>query len=294
MDLAGIEFCILSLTSPGVQGITDADQALQVARAANNYAAKLSQQHPDRFSAFAAVPFQRPADAVAELQRSIGELNLKGVLVNGYTNIGLDETVQYLDAPQLNEFWSTLEGLNVPLYLHPREPLPSQTRSIQGYPELGGSAWAFTYETSSHVLRLVLSGLFDQFPRLRLIVGHLGEGLPFILPRLQHRLDEQYEGSRGSKALHRPSYYFAQNIWLTTSGHHHTKPLMNAVEQMGEDRILFSVDYPYEQMGLAARWFDELQIPQRLKAKIGRENAAKMFALKLATTTDSMVATTGS
>ena len=294
MDRAGIEFCVLSLTSPGVQGIADAAKATTVAQAANDYAAKLIRQHPDRFSAFAAVPLQQPETAAAELRRAVNELDLKGVLVNGYTNLGSADDIQYLDHPTFREFWATVQELDVPLYLHPREPLASQMRSIQGYPELGGSAWAFTYETSSHALRLILSGLFDEYPKLTVILGHLGEGLPLILPRLQHRLDEQYDGERGATSKHRPSAYFASNFVLTTSGHHHTKPLLEALSQMGEDNVLFSVDYPYEQMRAAAQWFDEAQIPEMIKEKIGRSNAVRLFKLGLAEENVALISSTGS
>jgi predicted TIM-barrel fold metal-dependent hydrolase len=159
----------------------------------------------------------------------------------------------------------------VPVYLHPREPLPSQRRVLQGYPELVDSAWGFGYETSSHAVRLMLSGLFDIYPNLRIIVGHLGEGLPFLLPRLQHRMDEQRYGEKGNKAKQRPSYYFARNFWLTTSGHFHARQMHAVLEQIGLERILFSVDYPYEQMDVAGRWFDDLVLDHEKKVKMGRQ-----------------------
>ena len=177
------------------------------------------------------------------------------------------------------EFWERVSKVHVPIYLHPREPLPSQTRAIQGYPELGGSAWAFGYETASHAVRLMLSGLFDRYPNLQVILGHLGEGLPDLLPRLQHRLVEQREGTKGATARHRASYYFSRNFWLTTSGHFHAKPLLNAIEQIGLERVLFSVDYPFEQMDVAARWFDDLILGHDAKMRIGRENAQTLLAL---------------
>ena len=216
------------------------------------------------------------------------------MLVNGYTSVGTGDNIQYLDDPGLREFWSVVQELDVPLYLHPREPLASQMRSIQGYPELGGSAWAFTYETSSHALRLILSGLFDDYSNLTVILGHLGEGLPFIMPRLQHRLDEQYEGERGAKAKRRPSAYFASNFVVTTSGHHHTKPLVDALAELGEDNVLFSVDYPYEQMRAAAQWFDEAQLPEPVKAKVGRSNAVRLFKLGLSEDSVAAVSSSGS
>jgi predicted TIM-barrel fold metal-dependent hydrolase len=290
MDRSGIEVCILSLTAPGVQSIVGKEEAARVARTANDYAHSFIKQYAGRLSAFASVSLRDAKTAAQELERGVSELGLKGALINGYTNIGPDEEVQYLDEGSLDEFWDAAFRLKVPVYLHPREPLPSQTRSIRGYPELGGSAWAFFYETSSHALRLMLSGVFDRFPSLQIILGHLGEGLPFMLPRMQHRLDEQREGAKGSKAKRRPSYYFANNFYITTSGHFHTKPFLEAVEQIGADRVLFSVDYPYEQMDVAARWFDDMRIDNETKRKVGRENANSLFQLKLTATTTSMEA----
>ncbi len=281
MDRAGIELCVLSLTSPGVQSVVDPIQAAVLARSANDYAASLIKKYPDRLRAFAAVPLQDPKAAVEELKRAVVELGLEGALINGYSNIGPDEEVQYLDEEPVRPFWDCAAKLNVPVYLHPREPLPSQNRSIRGYPELIGSAWAFTYETASHAIRLMLSGLFDTHPNLRIILGHLGEGLPYLLPRMQHRLAEQRDGTRGATAKHRASYYFSRNFWLTTSGHFHTKPFLEAIEQIGQDKILFSVDYPYEQMDTAGRWFDDLQLSNELKLRIGRENANSLFKLGL-------------
>lgn len=281
MNRAGIERCIMSLTSPGVQTAADPGKAVELARATNEYAHSTMQRHPDRISAFAAVPLQNPKAATDELRRTVGELGFVGVLVNGYSNVGPDEEVQYLDEAPLEDFWAEAARLSAPIYLHPREPLPSQTRSIRGYPELGGSAWAFAYETSTHAVRLMLSGLFDRHPTLQVILGHLGEGLPFLLPRMQHRLDEQREGAKGSKAKRRPSYYFANNFHVTTSGHFHAKPFIEAIEQISADRVLFSVDYPYEQMDVGGRWFDDMRLNGATKLKIGRENANRLFRLGL-------------
>jgi gamma-resorcylate decarboxylase len=281
MDLAGIELCVMSLTSPGAQSVIDNQQASAIARDANYYAATFVKKHPDRFSAFAAVALQEPKRAADELERTVCDLGFKGALVNGYTNAGANEEVVYLDEEPVWEFWERVSKLTAPVYLHPREPLSSQTRAIRGYPELVGSAWAFTYETASHAIRLMLSGLFDEFPNLQVILGHLGEGLPYLLPRMQHRLDEQRDGQRGARAKRRASYYFRSNFWLTTSGHYHSRPLLEAVEQIGDDRVLFSVDYPYEQMTAAGRWFDELLVSKDLKVKVGRENANALLKLGL-------------
>ena len=283
MDRSGVEMSIMSLTSPGVQSVVDPVAAKALARSTNDYAHSFTKRHPDRLSAFAAVALQDPEGAADELERAVKELGLKGALINGYSNVGPGEQIQYLDEEPLEPFWERVAALGVPVYLHPREPLSSQMRSIQGYPELGGSAWAFFYETASHAARLILSGLFDRHPNLQVILGHLGESLPFMLPRLQHRLDEQREGAKGAKAKHRPSHYFANNFYITTSGHFHTKPFIEAVEQIGADRVLFSVDYPYEQFDMGGRWFDDMRLDNRTKSKIGRGNANALFKLGLPT-----------
>lgn len=290
MDRAGVEVCILSLTSPGVQSVIDAGKAIELARASNDHARDMIAKFPGRLSAFAAVPLQDPKAAIDELKRTVGRGDFAGVLVNGYTNAGPNEDIRYLDEASLEDFWAEAAKLSAPVYLHPREPLASQTRSIQGFPELGGSAWAFAYETSTHAVRLMLSGLFDRHPSLQVILGHLGEGLSFMLPRMQHRLDEQREGTKGSVAQRRLSYYFANNFHVTTSGHFHTKPFIEAIEQIGSDRVLFSIDYPYEQMDVAGRWFDDMRLDEALKLRIGRENANRLFKLGLATLGRSSVA----
>lgn len=281
MDRAGIDHCILSLTSPGVQSIVNPEQAKDVARSSNDYVHSIVEKHPKRFSAFAAVALQDPASAADELERSVRELGFKGALINGYSNIGQAEQVRYLDERPVWEFWERVAKLNVPVYLHPREPLPSQTSSIAGYPELIGSAWGFGYETASHAVRLILSGLFDRYPNLQVILGHLGEGLPFLLPRLQHRLDEQHDGERGGLAGRRASYYFQKHFWISTSGHFHTKALVNAIAEIGIERVMFSVDYPFEQIDAAGRWFDELSLDFETKLRVGRENARELLLLDL-------------
>ena len=294
MDRSGIEMCIMSLTSPGVQGVIDPAKAAALARDANDRAAELLQKYRGRLSSFAAVPLQDPAAAADELERAVKQLGFKGALINGYSNVGDNEQVRYLDEEPLRLFWQRVSALDIPVYLHPREPLPSQQRAIAGYPELVGSAWAFAYETSTHAVRLMLSGLFDELPNLQIILGHMGEGLPFMLPRLQHRLDEQRDGEKGAKAKRRPGFYFANNFYITTSGHFHSRPLLECIEQLGVDRILFSVDYPYEQMDVASRWFDDMLLDETIKGLIGRGNANRLFSLRLPETALSSALSTAS
>lgn len=281
MDENGIEISILSLTSPGAQSILDASKATSFAQKTNDEIyEKFISKNPERFYAFATVALQSPKNAVKELERTIKEYGFKGVLINGYTNIGNQNTALYLDEEIVWEFWDKVAELNVPVYLHPREPLSTQCRIYEGYSSLIGSAWAFAHETATHAIRLMLCGLFDKYPNLTIILGHLGEGLPLMLPRLEHRLKMQREGE-GLGIFQRKniSEYFTNNFYVTTSGHFHTKSLLNTISEIGMDRVMFSTDYPYESMKEASEWLDHALISDNDRIKIGRTNAAKLFNL---------------
>ncbi|MEI1420430.1 amidohydrolase family protein [Bacillus cabrialesii] len=277
MDRNGIQTSILSLTQPGIEGITDPDRAVKLAKQMNDHAAEFFvAKHPDRFKAFAAVPLQDPEEAAKELERAVNELGFVGALVNGYSNIGDENTAQYLDEPQVRPFWEKAAQLQVPVYLHPRIPLPHQQRIYEGYEGLLGSAWGFGFETATHAIRLMLSGLFDEYPDLTVILGHLGEGLPFTLPRVEHRLRHQRPETHGNHKK-APTEYLRNNFYLTTSGVFRTQALIDTLLEVGSDRILFSVDYPYETMEEISSWFDQCPISETDRYKIGTENAAKLF-----------------
>lgn len=277
MDRNGIGVSILSLTQPGIEGIPDAEKAVEMARRMNDHCAEnLVARYPERLRAFAAVPLQDPEKAADELERAVRDLGFVGALVNGYSNIGDMDTGRYLDAPEVEPFWSALEELEVPLYLHPRIPLPSQQRIYQGYEGIVGSAWGFGAETSAHALRIILSGLLDRHPKATVILGHMGEGLPFTLPRLQMRLRHLH--SHGAHER-QPMEYLLDNFYLTTAGIQRSQTLLDALLEVGSDRILFSVDYPYEEMAEIAPWFDATPISENDRVKIGRTNAEELFHL---------------
>ena len=157
------------------------------------------------------------------------DLGAVGALINGYTNVGDIQTGRYLDDPSYAPLWSKVAELDVPVYLHPREPLPAQARLYEGYSSLVGSAWGFAHETATHAVRLMLSGLFDQHPGVQIILGFIGEGLPFLLPQLEHRLDKQREGAGLGAARRRVGEYFSNNFYVTTSGHFHARTLFNTI-----------------------------------------------------------------
>jgi predicted TIM-barrel fold metal-dependent hydrolase len=286
MDRGGIERMVLSLTQPGIQGIPDRKIAIDTARRMNDDLAQIVAANPRRFSGFAAVPLQDVRAARDELERAVSQLGFKGVLINGYTNIGDANTAQYLDEAPVWDFWAGVEALGVPVYLHPRPPLPNQRRVYEGYPVLVDSPWGFGAETAIHTLRLMLSGLFDRFPRLQIILGHMGEGLPFLLPRVESRLRHMSADVRGKQQKPVTSY-LRENFYVTTAGHFRSQPLLDTLLEIGADRLLFSVDYPYETVQEQVEWFDNLAISETDRRQIGRENALELLRLSPATTKSS-------
>jgi 2,3-dihydroxybenzoate decarboxylase len=274
MDQLGIERMILSLNAPAIQRIVDKKKAAEIARRANEILAREIAKRPTRFSGFAALAMQDPEGAARELERCVKEYGFKGALVNGYSQLGDPETCIYYDVKSYWPFWSAVEALGVPFYLHPREP--SQRRAYEGHPWLIGPAYGFAAETGLHALRLMGSGLFDQHPNLTIILGHMGENLPFTL----HRTDQRIAWApMGYPAKHPISYYFQNNFYITTAGNFRTQSLIDSMLEVGADRILFSTDYPFEQAAEAATWFDAASISEADRLKIGRTNALKLFKL---------------
>jgi 2,3-dihydroxybenzoate decarboxylase len=280
MDKHGVEMMILSLNAPAVQAIHDVKHAIAVARAANDHLAAEVRKRPERFAAFAALPMQDPEAAAAELTRCVNQLGFVGALVNGFSQAGTPDTVLYYDLPQYRPFWKTVVALGVPFYLHPRNPLPSWTKFYEGHSWMLGPNWAFAAETAVHALRLIGSGLFDECPRLKIVLGHLGEGIPVQLWRIDGRNGWMKEPHRYA-AKQNVAHYFRAHFYITTSGNFHTPSLSNVVTEMGSDRVMFSVDWPFEAVEEAALWFDKADIAEADRIKIGRENAVKLFKLKL-------------
>jgi 2,3-dihydroxybenzoate decarboxylase len=276
MDKHGIETMILSLNAVAVQAVPETKKAIALARQANDYLAEQIAKNPKRFQGFAALAMQDPEEAARELTRSVKELGFKGALVNGFTQKDNEDSAVYYDLPQYESFWATVEQLGVPFYLHPREPLPSRSQHYEGHPWFLGSAWSFAVETSIHALRLMASGMFDRHPKLTVILGHLGERIPFDIWRVDHRLSKTPRGIPAKKPL---GEYLRNNFYLTTSGNFRTQTLLDAMGEVGSDRILFSVDWPFEDVSQAVQWFDHASIAETDRAKIGRANAQKLFGL---------------
>lgn len=273
MDAAGIDMQVLSLAVSGLDRLEPAT-ATSLVREANDTMAAAVRSHPHRFAAFAALHLRQPEQAAAELTRCVRTLGFKGALVNG-VSAGL-----FLDDPRFTPFWEAAHALGVPVYLHPAPPPDAvQQAYFSGLPDnvaffLSTAAWGWHAETGLHVLRLIASGLFDRFPRLQLIIGHMGENLPFSLARAGAIL------GRSHLPLQRPvADYAHDHLHLTTSGYFTLPPLLCALQVFGADRLLFSVDYPYSTNQQGRSFLDALPLSPADLHKIAHTNAERLLKL---------------
>jgi 2,3-dihydroxybenzoate decarboxylase len=284
MDEHGMEMMILSLNAPAVQAIPDVGQAAEIARRANDDLAEKVARRPDRFQGLAALPLQDPELAARELTRAINDLGFVGALANGFSQRADTEALLYYDLPEYRPFWQVCDELDAPFYLHPRNPLARDARIYDGHPWLMGPGWAFGQETAVHALRLMGSGLFDEFPDLQIILGHMGEGLPFSIWRVDNK--NAWVRDSGAAAPPQPAKrsfaeYFEENFYITVSGNYCTQALLCSLQVIGADRILFSTDWPFENVDYSAQWFDAVDISEGDRLKIGRLNATFLFDLDI-------------
>lgn len=273
MDDTGIDLQVLSLTVPGMQIDIDAELACANARFVNDYTANVVAGNPDRFAGFAVLPLQDPSRAAAELERAVTQLGLRGALVNDCI---VGPGGRYLDAPQYDEVWSALESLDVPLYLHPGAPPVDHWQVLDNQPEMVGPAWSWAAEVSGHALRLLFSGVFDRHPRATLILGHMGEFLPFQ----RSRLDSRYLTLKPERRIARmPSEYLGTNIVFTNSGVFSPATLLGAVMEVGADAVMFSVDYPYESSYDAVAGFAGTALSDSDRHKVAHGTAERLLKL---------------
>jgi 2,3-dihydroxybenzoate decarboxylase len=267
MDQGEIDLAVLS-NGGSVQGFLEPQAALRMAREANDHLAEVVRARPDRFAAFATTPLQHPQQGADELQRAVEQLGLVGTMLFGHTG------GRYLDDRSFDPFWERAEDLGVPVYLHAADAatLPP---SLSGRPELSGATWSWTAETATHALRIVFGGVFERFPNVRLILGHMGETLPFFL----WRLDQRAAAFANHAAEMAPSEVVRRNIRVTTAGSFSDDPLRCALDALGEDSVMYSVDYPFESMTEAAGWLDASGLDAHVRAKIERENAQALLKL---------------
>jgi 5-carboxyvanillate decarboxylase len=273
MDEAGIDMHLLSLTSTGVQ-MLDADRGTALAALANDRLAETIRKHPRRFAGLCTVAPQDPARAAREIGRSINSLKLNGVMINSHTN------GEYLDQPKFLPILEAAAALDVPIYIHPRSPAPWMAAAYREY-HLEHAIWGYAVEVGLHAVRLIMSGVFDRLPTLRIVIGHMGENIPYAM----YRMDWMHDMTGRTKMMERPvlqmkpSDYFKRNFVITTSGVNWTPALKLCIEVLGADNILWAVDYPYQETLEATRWLNEAPIPDSDKEKIFHGNAERVFKI---------------
>lgn len=274
MDAAGVDVQALSLITPGVEQL-DANEAMEVSRDVNDRVADAMQRYPGRFVGLASLPTAIPDKAAEELERLVSKHSFKGAVINGH-NRG-----RYLDD---SFFWSVLECaevLGVPIYLHPTVPPEAVIKAsyIGNYAPkvtaaLSRTAWGWHIETATHLLRLILSGAFDKYKGLQIIIGHMGEALPFMLPRIDDSLPREL-----TKLKYPISTYLRENVYYSFGGFNYTLCFLDLLIQVGADRILLSADYPYKTMEEAIAFLNQLPISLVDKERIAHGNAERLLKI---------------
>jgi len=274
MDEAGIDVQVLSLTSPGVEQL-NASAAVDLALDANDYLADAVQLHPTRFLGLATLPTAAPDTAANELERMVIEYDFKGGVINGHVK------GRYLDDEFFWPIFERAEALNVPIYLHPTPPPQPVIKasytgnySRQVAAQFAAAGWGWHIETAIHILRIILSGVFDRYPNLQMIIGHMGEALPFMLPRIDNNLPKEM-----TKLERSVGAYLQENIHYTFSGFNWTQTFLDLLLQVGADRIMFSADYPYGSMSQALAFLDQLPVSKADKKRIAHVNAEHLLRL---------------
>lgn len=273
MDAAGIDMQILSHGAPSTQRL-DAVSAVSMARRVNDRLKEMVGTHPKRFGAFAALPTADPGEAANELERCVVELGFQGAMIHGPSN-GV-----FIDDKRFWPIFERAEALDVPLYLHPADPMKAVVDAyyadyVADFPSILQSGWGFTVETATQAVRLVLSGALDRFPRLKLILGHMGESLPFSLWRISQSMARPRNRPMASSFRD----YFCQHFWITTSGNFSNPALMCSIMEMGVDRILFAVDYPMVENEPAVAWVPTIPLDREDVSKIMNGNARQLLKL---------------
>lgn len=274
MNAAGVDVAILALTSPGVQVMPKAE-AVDFSIYANDWLADAIGRHPDRYAGLAACAPQDPAAAAREIERSVNKLGLNGVILNSHTQ------GEYLDDPKFWPIFEAAEALGVPVYLHPNSPNNAMIQPMLDK-GLDGAIYGFSVETGMHVLRLIIAGVFDRFPKLQLVIGHVGESLPFTL----YRIDYMHQASVASGRYaamqplkRKPSDYMRENLHYTNSGVAWAPPIRFLQDVVGADRVMYAMDYPYQYNVEEVAALDAMPMEDAAKAAFFEHNARRLFRL---------------
>jgi 5-carboxyvanillate decarboxylase len=274
MDKYGVDMHLLALTSTGVQ-MMDSDRAAEVAQIGNDRLHEAIERHPDRFSGLATIPVQDPPRAVKEIDRAITKLKLNGIMINSHTN------GEYLSERKYWPILEAIEGHNVPLYIHPRSPIPLMAKAYRT-DHLEHAIWGYQAETGLHGLRIITGAVLDEFPKLQIVLGHMGEGIPYWLYRLDFMHGRVRIGFDRPKLKLTPSEYVKRNYYITTSGMNWEPTLRFCIEVLGADRIMWAIDYPYQDHEDAVEFMDAADISEKDKQKIYHENAERVFKIRKA------------
>ena len=270
MDAFGIDVAVLSLAGPGVQAERATEVATCKARKVNDLLAEQIVRNPKRYGGFAHLAMQDANAAADELERCMTQLGFQGAMINGSTS-GV-----YLDADCYAPFWERAAALHAPIYIHPNNSV-DHPAMYAGHSELWGPVWSWGVETATHALRLVFAAVFERYPDAKLILGHMGEAIPYQLWRIDSRWAIC---NRGGRSLPKPpSHYIRTNIHVTTSGVASAEPLACALSALGSDNVMFSVDYPFERTDLAAQFIATTPLDEAIRAKICHANAERVLGL---------------
>jgi predicted TIM-barrel fold metal-dependent hydrolase len=273
MEEAGIDMQVLSFNCPGVEKL-DSETGTNMAKRINNELAEIIKGHPDKFAGFAALAYQDPVEAAKELERAVKGLGLKGTKLDSHLN------GEFLDDQKFWPIFEKAEKLGVPVYIHPKLPPQEIIGPYLDYPALAGPMFGFGAEISLHVMRLICSGLFDKYPGLKIILGHLGEALPFWLWRLDKPWRDGHKPDpKTSKLKKRPSQYIKDNFFVTTSGMFFQPALLCVLLSLGADKILFAADHPWEKSKNAVKFMEEAGISDADKEKIYHQNVETLLGL---------------
>ena len=274
MDATGVAMHLLSVTIPGVQMFAP-DRGAAMAIATNDTLAAVVARHLTRFAGLACMAPQAPVQAAREMERAITKLGLNGFIINSHTNN------RYLDDPFFAPVLEAAEALDRPIYLHPRAPSNGMAAPFRDY-SIGGSIWGFGAEAGTHAVRLIMSGTFDRFPKLRIVLGHMGESLPFWMWRLDHMAARRQRDGRMKPLQLLPSAYFKRNFAVTTSGFEDADVLAMVIKRAGIDNVMWAIDYPYEDSADAVRFIDTAPIDDDDRAAILHRNAERLFHIAAA------------
>ena len=271
MDSAGIDLQVISHAPSPLQQL-DPSESRQLATEANDRLHDAVDRNPERFAAFASLPTRDARAAADELERTVSRLGFKGAMIHGRTQD------QFHDLQQFWPIYQRAEQLDVPIYIHPGPPHPAVIKAywadyLDQFPGLNSAAWGFTIDTANQIVRMILSGVFDEYPNLKIIVGHMGEGIPFLVDRIDESLNRP-----GGKSINFKSV-FTSHFWITTSGHFSTPAFMCALLELGIDRILFSVDWPYVENRPGVDWLRALPVSNEDREKLFNGNARKLLKL---------------